>query len=202
MNGIELSEFNRTHRDAVEFAIAATDDYVACRCCLLNGLFPSLRLGAEAVEKYLKAFVLYGDSSLDIRKYNHRIKDLASVASNLEPGFNAVQFGQVIDRLETHYRHRYPNVPDFRRDASTAELVGIDEVVLHICESLPIPEVPKFRNYGYFFFVFCPWTPPIDSHKKWLEQENVALQRVKTLLAQRYQAVEKQLGEPGNYYRS
>jgi hypothetical protein len=39
----------------------ATNDYVACRCCLLNGLFPGLRLGAEAVEKYLKAFVLYAE---------------------------------------------------------------------------------------------------------------------------------------------
>ena len=152
MNGIELIEFNRTHRDAVEFVIAATDDYVACRCCLLNGLFPGLRLGAEALEKYLKAFVLYGDPSLDVRKHNHRIRDLASVASNLVPRFNAVQFRQVIDRLETHYRRRgYPNVRDFGRDASTAELVGIDEVVLHVCERLPIPEVPKFRNYGYFF---------------------------------------------------
>ena len=82
MNGIELIEFNRTHRDAVEFVIAATDDYVACRCCLLNGLFPGLRLGAEALEKYLKAFVLYGDPSLDVQKHNHRIGDLASVASS------------------------------------------------------------------------------------------------------------------------
>ena len=119
MNGIELIEFNRTHRDAVEFVIAATDDYVACRCCLLNGLFPGLRLGAEALEKYLKAFVLYGDPSLDVRKHNHRIGDLASVASSLVPRFNAVQFRQVIDRLETHYRRRYPNVRDFGRDAST-----------------------------------------------------------------------------------
>ena len=195
MNGIELIEFNRTHHGAGEFIIVATDDYVACRCCLLNGLFPGLRLGAEALEKYLKAFVLYADPSLDIRKYNHRIRDLASVASGLEPRFDAVQFRQVIDRLETHYRRRYPNVRDFGRDASTAELVGIDEVVLHVCEYLPIPEAPKFRNYGYFFFVFCPWTPVKDPHKKWLEQDNVALQRAKASLAQRYQAVEEQLGE-------
>ena len=195
MNAIELIEFNRIHRDAAEFVIAATDDYVACRCCLLNGLFPGLRLEAEAVEKYLKAFVLYGDSSLDIRKYNHRIKELASVASTLEPSFNALQFSHVFDRLETHYRHRYPNVPDFRRDASTAELVAIDEAVLHIYEDLPIPEIPKFRSYGYFFFVCCSWTPPLDPHKKWLEQENVPLQRVKTSLTQRYQAIEEQLGE-------
>lgn len=197
MNALELVEFNRTHKDAGEFAIAATDDYVACRCCLLNGLFPGLRLGAEAIEKYLKAFVLYGDPSLDIRNYKHRIKDLASVATSLEPRFNAAQFSHVFDRLETHYRHRYPDVPDFRRDASTAELVGIDGAVLHLCECLPIPEVPKLRNYGLFYFVCCSWVPALNPHKIWLEQENVTLQRVKASLAQRYQAVEEQLGESG-----
>jgi hypothetical protein len=195
MNGAELIEFNRANCEAGEFVIAATDDYAACRCCLLNGLFPGLRLGAEAIEKYLKAFVLYGDPSRKVKNYLHSIKDLASVASSLEPRFDAVQFGHVIDRLETHYRHRYPNVPDFKHDASTSELVGIDEIVLNISECLPIPEVPKFRNYGYFFFVCCSWTPSMDPYKKWLEQENVALQRVRASLLERYHAVERQLGE-------
>jgi hypothetical protein len=195
MNTTELIEFNRINREAGEFAVAATDDYAACRCCLLNGLFPGLRLGAEAIEKYLKAFVLYGDPSLRVKNYLHSIKDLVSVASSLERRFDAARFGHVIDRLETHYRHRYPNVPDFKHDASTSELVGIDEMVLNISECLPIPEVPKFRNYGYFFFVCCPWTPSDDPYKKWLQQENVALQRVRTSLLKRYHAVAEELGE-------
>jgi HEPN domain-containing protein len=195
MNAIELMEFNRTHLEAVKFMTAATDDYVACRCCLLNGLFPGLRLGAEAVEKYLKAFVLFANRSLDVKKYNHRIKDLASEASHLTPGFNPVQFAQVIDRLETHYRNRYPNVPAFKRDASTGELTGIDEFVLHICDSFPIPEVPKFRDYGYFFFVFCPWTSPMQPYRTWLERHNPALERARNSLLQRYQATEQELGD-------
>jgi hypothetical protein len=195
MNPTELIEFNRANREASEFVVAATDDYVACRCCLLNGLFPGLRLGAESIEKYLKAFVLYGDPSRKVKKHRHRIKDLALLASSLKPQFSAVQFGHVIDRLETHYRHRYPDVRDFKRDASTSELVGIDEIVLNISECLPIPEVPKFRNYGYYFFVCCSWTPSMHPYKKWLEQENVALQRVRASLLTRYHAVEEQLGE-------
>ena len=195
MNATELIEFNRANSEAVKFITAATDDYAACRCCLLNGLFPGLRLGAEAIEKYLKAFVLYADPSLKVKNYLHSIKDLVSVALSLESSFDAARFGQVIDRLETHYRHRYPNVPDFKHDASTSELVGIDEMVLQISECLPIPEVPKFRNYGYFFFVCCSWLPSMDPYKKWLEQDNVALQRVRTSLLKRYRAVEEQLGE-------
>lgn len=183
MDAIELIEFNRIHVDAVKFMIAATDDYVACRCCLLNGLFPGLRLGAEAVEKYLKAFVLFANPSIDVKQYNHRIKTWASKASGLKPGFEPTQFSLIIDRLETHYRNRYPNVPNFKRNASSGELIGIDEFVLHICDSLPIPEVPKFRNYGYFFFVFCPWNPAMP-YRIWLERDNATLDRVRNSLLQ------------------
>jgi hypothetical protein len=158
-------------------------------------LFCGLRLGAEAIEKYLKAFILYGDASQDVRKYNHRIKDLAQVASRLELRFNASQFSPFIDRLETHYHQRYPDVHDFKRDASTGELVGIDELVLHICECLPIPEMPKLRDYGVFFFVCCPWIPPEDPRKRWLEPKNLALQRVKPALVKRYHAIAEPLGE-------
>jgi hypothetical protein len=194
MNARELIEFNRVHGGAAGFIMAATDDYIACRCCLLNGLFPGLRLGAEAVEKYLKAFILYRHPSVNVeKKYHHRIKKVASDASLLAPRFNALQFSQVFERLETHYRNRYPDVTNFTREASPAELVGIDEAVLHICECLPIPEVPKFRNYGPFFFVCCNWIPSVPAYANWLEQGNLAIQRVKPLLLQRYRAMEKEI---------
>jgi hypothetical protein len=77
MNAIELIEFNTTNMGAIEFQMAATDDYVACRCCLLNGLFPGLRLGAEAVEKLLKSFILFVNPKTDVRKeyksWDHQI---------------------------------------------------------------------------------------------------------------------------------
>ena len=195
MNATDLIEFSRTHRAAGEFLVAATDDYAGCRCCLLNGLFSGLRLGAETVEKHLKACILYADPVRVIKGYNHRIKHLASAASDLEPRFNPSDFTKVIDRLEIHYRQRYPDVTNFDRSASTGELVCIDELVLHIWECLPIPDAPKFRSYGYYFFVCCPWAPPTNPHKKWLEQENGALQPVKTSLVQRFQTVEARLQE-------
>jgi hypothetical protein len=195
MNATELIEFNRSHVLAGEFLRFATDDYLACRVCLLNGLFPGLRLGAEAIEKYLKGFVLYADPSHK-KKYLHNIKDVAAAASQKSPGFNTAQFSHVIDHLERHYRQRYPDVPDFDYGASTGELAGIDEFVLHIYESLPIPEAAKFRNVGYYFFVCCSWNPmptPLVRYKEWLESDNVALNRVRNSLIERYQAVEREL---------
>jgi hypothetical protein len=191
MNALELMDFSRVHRDAGEFLLAATDDYVACRCCLLNGLFPGLRLGAEAVEKYLKAFVLYGGGKIT---FTHRISELVTAANSVQSRFSGVGFEEVISRLERHYRQRYPNVPDFRRGASTAELNEIDKFVLYIYESLPIPEVPKFRLYGYFFRVCCPWAERANE-KTWLEQKNIPLQRARKTLLERYQAMEVEIGE-------
>ena len=192
MNFRELLKFNGIHIEAVGFVIAATDDYVACRCCLLNGLFPGLRLGAEAVEKFLKAFLKSKDPYSKI-KYGHNIKSLARDASKLPGRFSTAQFDPLIARLETYYRFRYPDEPDFKPDASTAELADIDELVLHIYEGLPIPDVPKFHNYGLFSFICRPLVPPIDPYLRWLVHNNLAVQRVKAVLLQRYKAVEKQL---------
>ena len=173
--------------------MAATDDYIACRCCLLNGLFTGLRLGAEAVEKFLKAFILYCDPTFDVEAYGHNIRKIAAKAQIFEPRLETGHFRQVFKRLEAHYRNRYPNAADLK--ASTAELVEIDELVLHICDCLPIPEGPKFRNYGPFLLLCCNRLPPLQPYTKWLERNNLALKRAKPILLKRYEAVEKELGE-------
>jgi hypothetical protein len=195
MNFVELQEFSRQHIKAVEFVMAATEDYAACRCCLLNGLFSGLYLGAEAVEKYLKAFLLFVDPSIDVKKeYSHGITKLAAKASSVKPGFDLSRFTKVLDRLQMHYNNRYPDHPKFKRDASTDELIAIDELILLIVNSITIPEVPKLRNFGYFYIACCPWQPQMNPLKDWLERENLALQRVPDSLEERYRAIEKELG--------
>ncbi len=198
MNATELIEFSRANSEAAEFVRYATDDYIACRSSLLNGFFPGFRLGAEAVEKYLKGLLLYATPSHK-KKYGHHIRDAAAAASKVTPCFNATQFNDVLKRLEWHYLNRYPNNSAYGAPggSSTAELVGIDELVLHIYNSLPIPEVAKFRNMGYFFTVCCDWKPMptiLLQYKECLERDNVPLQRVKNSLVERYKAMEEELG--------
>ena len=210
MNAMELIEFSRLNTRAIEFLAAATDDYIASRCCLLNGMFPGLRLGAEAVEKFLKGFVLFDNPSLDVENmYNHRIWAIAEDASKVEPSFAPAKLNYVLKRLETHYQNRYPyddNAAIIRkrpkkprpkptRSMSTGEHAGLDDLVLYICECLPIPETPKLRLYGPLFLLCCPWLPARDHQAKWLQQENLAFERAKPMLLQRYKAMEKQLGE-------
>ena len=193
MNAKELIKFNQAHGAAM---MTPTNDYVACRCCLLNGvLLPGFRLAAEAIEKYLKAFILYCDPTFDVEAYNHRIRKIAAEANRFEPHFNTRLFRRVFKRLETHYRRRYPDARNLPHQASGAELVEIDELVLHICDCLPIPEELKFRIYGPFCFLCRSNASQVQPYAKWLEQKNLALKRRKANLLLRYNAVERQLGE-------
>ena len=41
------------------FLYDADQDYVAARCCILNGLFPGFMLASQAVEKFLKALFVF-----------------------------------------------------------------------------------------------------------------------------------------------
>lgn len=142
----EYLEFGSANSEAGEFVQLATDDYVACRCCLLNGVLrPGLRLGSEAVEKYLRPSFYIRTPGYPVIKYLHFLRKMSLKASKLEPSFNPFQdFGETIDRLELHYSLRYPKVTEFPYSASTAELARIDELVLYLYDSLPIPEVPSF----------------------------------------------------------
>jgi hypothetical protein len=187
----EILEFNRANLTAGQFITAATHDYVSCRCCLLNGLFSGLVLGAEAVEKYMKGFILYANPDFDVKQYNHRIRDLVSPLSNSNPSTELNQFGDLFDRLETYYKTRYPNNPGAATYRSTGELHTIDLFVLHIYDCLPIPEEAKFGNNGYFGLIFLSKRGIFSPYEEWLKRENVALQGVWNSLKERYQIMEQ-----------
>ena len=193
MNFTELLDFNRANRMAVDFVGAATDDYVSCRCCLMNGLFPGLILGAQAVEKYLKAFGLFKDPSLDVKNYNHRITALLSFISRLEPNAKLDQFDDFFESLERYYMTRYPDNVDAATQMSTAEIDRIDRFVLHIYDSLPIPEEAKFGNYGYFCLLFLSKSGTISPYEEWVKRENAPLQGVWGSLEERYHVVHERL---------
>jgi hypothetical protein len=161
--------------------------------CPLYWISPRSRSSREIYQ----SVNLYKKPLHPVKDYLHDIKKVASVASNLEPTFNPLQpFAEIIEKLELHYHLRYPRDPYPSYSASTGELAQIDELMLYLYDSLPIPEVPKFRMRGYFLIVSCPRIPPVhlNPYKAWLERENAALQRVRNSLEERYQAMEKKLG--------
>lgn len=60
MTDEQVFEFARKNKAAMLMVDVAAKDYVACRCCLINGLFTGLVLGAQTVEKMLKGYILLG----------------------------------------------------------------------------------------------------------------------------------------------
>src|SRR5688572_6077528 len=79
----EVLAFAGNNREAGELYSSATEDYVAARCCILNGLFSGFPLGAQAVEKMLKAFILYKAPATKVRDMSHYIDVLAKEAGRL-----------------------------------------------------------------------------------------------------------------------
>ncbi len=191
MNFSEQMDFNRANRKAVQFIEAATEDYVSCRCCLINGLFTGMVLGAQAIEKYLKAFALFKDPTLSEKRYNHQIKALVSLVSDQEPKIEPVQFGDLFDRLESYYKTRYPGTAGAATEMSTGEMDRIDRFVLHLYDLLPIPEEAKFGNYGYFCLVFLSKDGTISPYEEWLKLKNTALQGAWSSLESRYDAARR-----------
>lgn len=130
----DVQTFARQNQLAMRFLLIATDEYAAARCCLSNGLLAGLVTGAQAVEKYLKAFILFQNPAQNVRKENHRISVLAQQASSLSPSFSLTQYTQFIKRLEQHYDGRYPDNPDESKHKSSSEMDELDQLVIFLNE--------------------------------------------------------------------
>ena len=65
---VQVNQFASENLKAMKFLNIATQDYIAARCCLINGLFSGLVLSAQAVEKYSKAYNLFLTPSKNTRK--------------------------------------------------------------------------------------------------------------------------------------
>lgn len=127
----------------------AAEDYAACRCCLQNGLFSGLELGASAVEKMLKA--LHIATGLPKRSFRHKTDLIVEALLPIYPSL--ASFEEVFGKLRCHYESRYPD-SEVHRSASTDEVNDIDVVILAIHDLIPIEEDSLIRS-GIFAGLFA-----------------------------------------------
>ena len=130
----------------MQFLMIATEEYAAARCCLSNGLLAGLVMGAQAVEKYLKAFILLKDPSQNVKKLNHKISTLASEASSYPPSFSLQQHAQFIASLEQHYEARYPDNLNTSKHKISSEIDELDQLVIFLNEQMGLPPEVKYRS--------------------------------------------------------
>lgn len=185
----QVAAFAKSNQMAMLLLQTATDDYAVARCTLLNGLFPGLVSAAQAVEKYLKAFILFLDSTKNVRRLSHSLKDLAAQVLTLQPELALSRYNLLIERLEKHYQTRYPDNPDASTQQSTGELEEIDDLIVFLNEAMPIPPEVKYRS-GFYSAAFRS----LDRGRQfppeiWLKEDNKALATIQSRVEEEYRAV-------------
>ena len=188
-------QFARDHQKAMMFQLQAAHDYVAARCLLLNGLIGcGLALGAQAIEKFLKAHLLFRDPTQRVKRLDHKLPELMTVVSQLAPELSLQQFAPVAEKFLKHYNTRYPDNPNASSAMTAGDLVELDEFVIFLNKEMPCPRNVKYRSGLYALVttsfdkqaVVWPW-------ERWIKEDNKALAPLLSQIAAEYAAVIEEL---------
>ena len=94
----------------------------------------------------------------------------------------------MLKTLYDHYQSRYHDNPTSGRGASSEELVGIDELWLHLVDRLPMPDEVKYRMK--FFADLCDENSRMHwRNYYWLTERNQALKPKLPGIEGRYEEV-------------
>jgi HEPN domain-containing protein len=148
----------------------ACSDYVAARCCLLNGLFSGLPLASQAVEKIIKSFIFLTSGE---ETKGHDPYELKTKLKSSHKDAKLDSFDPVLQKLSQHFQSRYHDNPNQPRTRSPRELPEIDELFVYLLDTLPVPEEVKFNTY-FFHALFNPTVPLPD--RQWALRNNPPLQ--------------------------
>ncbi len=138
------------------------DDVYGCGfglCCLSllcpNTLHTGFRLGSEAVEKLLKAFIFLKAGARTKLRGNDRHNPylLKEELKAVHPDSKLDAYDALLHKLYDHYQSRYFDNIVTGKGASSEELPQIDELFIYLIETLPMPDEVKCRTM--FFTILC-----------------------------------------------
>jgi hypothetical protein len=145
-------------------------------------------LGAQAIEKLLKAVLLFVDPTLTtatIRtRFSHKLPKLAEAVqktTDLDLTVHAAH----ISALDAHYLGRYPDNPGRSTSQSTSELAELDRLAVDLLVGLPVPEEVKLRSGVFASALVSSERGVVTSFEKWLLEKNEPLSRVMPNLRER-----------------
>ena len=172
----EVMEFARQNQKAMLLLHAATQDYAAPRCLLLNHLFVGLSIGAQAIEKYLKAAILFAEPSREVRRLGHNISELLSEAECCIPSLAHLALKDSADRFVQYYQTRYPDNSNQPLSMDTGRRDELDLFVIGVNSRLPIPRNVKFRSGLYAEITFSlGYEQTVSPNERWIKEWNSAL---------------------------
>ncbi|GBO53932.1 hypothetical protein APA_1880 [Pseudanabaena sp. lw0831] len=166
-----FQEFLRQNIDAMQFAEKASDDYLLARCGLLNNLWSSFEMATQSVEKLLKSYLLFTDSSLQGKAHavyravgkeskdlgrtteaGHNIEACLSLAEKAGLPLSTVLENQIA-RINAYYNNRYPN-DDSPSLLSTSELDSFDAAIFEIWDAFESIDEDYFYVHGIMAHVY------------------------------------------------
>ena len=178
MNPIKTKEayqnFLRQNTDAWLLAEKASDDYLLARCGLSNNLWSSFEMATQSVEKLLKSYLLFTDSSLQGKadavyrsvgkeskdlgrttEAGHNIEACLSLAEKAGLPLSTVLKNQIA-RINDYYNLRYPNTNNDNSplSLSTSELNDFDAAVFEIWDAFESIDEDYFYVHGIMLHVY------------------------------------------------
>src|ERR1700730_8597730 len=102
----ELMRFGNEYSRATLLLRAAAHDYAAARCLLFNGMFEGLVLGAQAIEKCLKAYLIFDNPQRPVKALSHSLPKLLAEAGALFPQLPLLGFAPLVEKFWRHYQAR------------------------------------------------------------------------------------------------
>jgi HEPN domain len=173
----ELMSFGREHSRATLLLHTAAHDYAAARCLLFNGMFEGLVLGAQAIEKHLKAYLLLHEPQRPAKAIQHHsLPKLLAEAIAIFPHLPLQHFASVVEKFRRHYQARYPDNPDASVSKTTADIRELDELVIFLSENMPCPNIVKYRAGIYPLITFSlGYSRTVTTWESWIKQDNNAL---------------------------
>jgi HEPN domain-containing protein len=191
----ELTRFANKYSRATLLMRAAAHDYAAARCLLFNGMFEGLSLGAQAIEKCLKAYLIFSDPNREVMKaFRHSLPRLLAEADALFPGLSLSKFAPLVERFWTHYESRYPDNSNASKNKTTADVRELDELVIFLNESMPCPHNVKYQAGIYPIITFSlQYEGTVTQWESWIKHDNHALAPLISRINAEYVEVIKEL---------
>lgn len=169
-------QFCAQNSKASTLLVTAAQDYAAARCLLLNHLVSSgLVMGAQAIEKFLKAYILLKRPTENIRRSKHSLVELLKKSDQLYPVLGMSQYLMMLKRYEDYYDNRYPdNNVALEAGMSSAEVFELDEFILFLNDNLSMPIEAKYSTGLYALVTFSLNGGTVTPWEKWIKMDNRA----------------------------
>jgi hypothetical protein len=161
----DLHTFLRGNKAAWQFAAKGTEDYLLARLGIQNALWSSFEMATQAIEKILKSYLLFVDSTLAgsadsvrraISTKSRGIGQLQEAGHNVEAALALAEVAGMtvtqdlrdrILRINSYYGRRYPdgNGPV---SVSTEEIKQLDQTIFELWDAFKVINADYYYTSG------------------------------------------------------